>query len=110
MLFANPLVLLALLIPAAVLVFQWRIKSRPIPVPFDHQPHRSRAFLGFLLDTTTILPCLTLAAVIVILAGPRRFEQPRNEREMTNIQFCLDVSGSMTSPIWSNGTAVTTPR
>ena len=95
MLFSHPLILLLLAIPAGLLVLQWRIKSRPIPVPFDHQPHGRRRFLGFLLDTATILPALILATVILILAGPRRFEQPKNEREMTNIQFCLDVSGSM---------------
>jgi Ca-activated chloride channel family protein len=78
-----------------LLVFQWRIKSRPIPVPFDHQPHGRRRFLGFLLDSATVIPTFILAAVVILLAGPRRFEQPRNEREMTNIQFCLDVSGSM---------------
>ncbi len=95
MLFARPLFLLLLAIPAVLLVAQWRIKSRPIPVPFDHQPHGRRRVLGFLLDSATVLPCFILAAVILILAGPRRFEQPRSKREMTNIQFCLDVSGSM---------------
>ena len=39
---------------------------------------------------------LILALGIVLLAGPRKFEQPRSAREMTNIQFCIDVSGSMT--------------
>lgn len=95
MLLARPLILLLLVVPALLLVFQWRIKSRAIPVPFDHQPHRRRRLLGFLLDCTTVLPAFVLAAVIVLLAGPRRFEQPRTKREMTNIQFCLDVSGSM---------------
>ena len=47
---------------------------------------------------TRLLPILLLAIAILLLAGPRRFEQPRSEREMTNILFCLDVSGSMTAP------------
>ena len=104
MLFARPLLLLLLAIPIALLVLQWKLKARPIPLPFDHQPHQRRRFLGIVLDTAASLPVLVLAIVIVILAGPRRFEQPRSEREMTNIQDCLDVSGSMTSP-FGEGTA-----
>lgn len=57
--------------------------------------------LGFLLRTADMLPLLLMVIAICILAGPRRFERPRNEREMTNILFCLDVSGSMTAPFGS---------
>jgi Ca-activated chloride channel family protein len=103
MFLTHPWLLLLLVIPALLLVFQWRVKSRVIPVPFDHQPHRSRRFLGFFLDLASSLPALILAAVIILLCGPRRFEQPENEREMTNIQFCLDVSGSMMAG-FGNGT------
>jgi Ca-activated chloride channel family protein len=95
MFLTYPWLLLLLVFPALLLVFQWRVKSRAIPVPFDHQPHRHRRFVGFFLDLFACLPALMLAAVIVILAGPRKFEQPENERQLTNIQFCLDVSGSM---------------
>ena len=41
------------------------------------------------------LPRLLLAPLILIAAGPRTFERPKSERELTNILFCLDVSGSM---------------
>lgn len=98
MLFSRPLLLLLLVIPAVVLVWQWRNKGRAVPLPFDHHPHRRRPFLGLVLDSAASLPALLLACVILMLAGPRRFEQPENEREMTNIQFCLDVSGSMSTP------------
>lgn len=49
------------------------------------------------MKSAEILPAIILAITIAILAGPRRFEQPRSEREMSNILFCLDVSGSMTA-------------
>lgn len=104
MLFARPWLLLLLLVPVVLLVVQWRLKGRSVPLPFDHRPHRDRRFVGWLLDAAASLPIFMLAAVLLLLAGPRRFEQPRNEREMTNIQFCLDVSRSMTSP-FGNGSA-----
>lgn len=97
MLFARPWLLLLLLVPVVLVVVQWRLKARPVPLPFDHRPHRRRRFLGLVLDSANSLPAFVLASVIILLAGPRRFEQPRQEREMTNIQFCLDVSGSMTT-------------
>jgi len=41
---------------------------------------------------------LLLAVVIVILAGPQRYGEPQSKRVLTNIEFCVDISGSMTSP------------
>jgi Ca-activated chloride channel family protein len=40
-----------------------------------------------------------LAVVIVILAGPQRLGEPKSKRVMTNIEFCVDVSGSMTAEL-----------
>ena len=97
MLFAHPFLLLLLLVPIGLLVFQWRHKARAVPLPSDHQPHQRRRFLTFLLGLTASLPALILALGVVLIAGPRKFEQPRSAREMTNIQFCFDVSGSMTA-------------
>ena len=96
--FAHPWLLVLLVLPLALAVFLFRRGGRRIPLPFDHQPLRRRRMLGFLLRSADLIPMLLLAAAIGVLAGPRRFEQPRSEREMTNIQFCLDVSGSMTAP------------
>jgi len=101
MTFAHPWLLALLLLPVALAVFLWKRGGRRIPLPFDHQPLPRARLLGFLLRTADLLPMLLLAAAICILAGPRRFEQPRSEREMTNILFCLDVSGSMTAPFGS---------
>jgi Ca-activated chloride channel homolog len=95
MTFAHPWLLVLLVLPIALAVFLCRRGGRKVPLPFDHQPLRRARMLGFLLRSADLIPVALLSLVIVLLAGPRRFEQPRSEREMTNIQFCLDVSGSM---------------
>ncbi|GAA5483228.1 vWA domain-containing protein [Haloferula sargassicola] len=95
MIFAHPWLLVLLLLPIGLAVHAWRRGGHRVPLPFDHAPLRRRRLLAFLLNSADTLPALLLAVAILILAGPRRFEQPRSEREMTNIQFCLDVSGSM---------------
>ena len=45
------------------------------------------------------LPALVLALVILLLAGPQRLSAPKTRRVLTNIEFCVDVSGSMTTPL-----------
>jgi len=100
--FAHPWLLPALLIPIALLVVGIRRGGFRVPLPFDHAPLRRRRLLSFMLLTADSLPSLLLGVAILILAGPRRYEHPRSERELTNIQFCLDVSGSMMA---SYGTA-----
>ena len=97
MLFANPFLLLLLLVPIGLLIFQYRSKAQPVPVPSDHHPQRKRKLLTLALDFANSLPALLCALAIILLAGPRKFEQPQTAREMTNIQFCIDVSGSMTA-------------
>lgn len=93
-----------LVIPVGLAVFFWKRGGRRIALPFDHQPLPRARLLGFMLKSAEMLPLLLLVIGIAILAGPRRFERPRNEREMTNILFCLDVSGSMTAQFGSSGT------
>lgn len=48
-----------------------------------------------LLGAFDCIPALLLASGIVMIAGPQTMQQPKNSRQLTNIQFCLDVSGSM---------------
>lgn len=98
MLFAHPYLLLLLLVPIGLLAFQYRQKGQPVPLPTDHQARPRRRLLTLALDFANTLPALILALAIILIAGPRKFEQPRSAREMTNIQFCIDVSGSMTAP------------
>lgn len=94
MIFAHPLVLLLLAIPALLL---WAIPFRSwgIVMPFDHQAHARRRWVSWVLGIFECAPALLLAGVILLLAGPQTLRVPRDARELTNIQFCLDVSGSM---------------
>jgi Ca-activated chloride channel family protein len=41
------------------------------------------------------MPPLLLALAIILLAGPQRRGEPKDKRILTNIELCLDVSGSM---------------
>jgi Ca-activated chloride channel family protein len=100
MTFAHPWVLLFLAIPV---VLAWTAIARaPGAVsPADHRadrlrPSRWNPWLSRALGLFDAVPLLLLAVAIVVLAGPQTLKQPRRERSLTNIQICLDVSGSMT--------------
>ena len=95
--FAYPQVLLALAIPVILIVVLWRRHTRPLPLPFDFKKTGHSKWLSALLNCVNTLPPLLLATVILLIAGPRKFETPKSKRKMTNIMFCLDVSGSMTA-------------
>jgi Ca-activated chloride channel family protein len=97
MTFLHPLYLLLLLVPAALLVWVWRRDAHRIVLPFDHgRPGRGRVW-GVLLGLAESVPPLVLAVAIVLLAGPQRYGEPEAKRKLTNIQLCLDISGSMTT-------------
>lgn len=95
MTFAHPWVLLLLSIPVVLL---WTVLGRTwgIVMPFDHLPHRRRRGFKWALAAFDVVPLLLLAAALLILAGPQMLKQPKKERLLSNIQFCMDVSGSMT--------------
>lgn len=94
--FARPLLLLALVIPLALLVWVWRRRSGRIALPMDHvvSSGHGRGW-GLLLDLGQSLPPLLLAGAIILLAGPQRFSAPKTKRALTNIEYCVDVSCSM---------------
>jgi Ca-activated chloride channel family protein len=56
-----------------------------------------------LLKALESVPALLLAVAVILLAQPRHLSVPKAERELTNILFCLDLSGSMGMP-FSSGT------
>ncbi|WP_425615261.1 VWA domain-containing protein [Anatilimnocola sp. NA78] len=101
--FANPWWLTALVLPAALALSEWFRRRHALVVPFDHSGARSGVWLGRLLRTAALLPSLLLAIAIVLLARPIRPDLPTEERVLTNIEFVIDVSGSMMSE-FGNGT------
>lgn len=93
--FAYPFVLLLLVLPLAGLVWGWRRHGLQVAVPFDHAKAPRRRGLTFLLRLVLSIPMLLLAVAIIVLSGPRRWGMPQDQRVMTNIEFVVDVSGSM---------------
>lgn len=66
-------------------------------LPFDYGIQGRGRWLHFLLGLAESLPPLVLAVVIVLLANPQQLSLPRTKRVLTNIEFAVDISGSMTS-------------
>jgi Ca-activated chloride channel family protein len=97
MTFAYPWMLLLLLIPVALLVREWKGRGQRVVLPFDHARRRGGRWLSFTMRLAQSFTPLLLAAAVLILAGPRELAEPRSKRVITNIEFCLDVSGSMTA-------------
>ncbi len=96
--FAHPALLLLLLLPLAGLLWGWKRHGLRVAMPFDHADVPRRPWSTLWLRTAHSLPLLLLAVALVILAGPRQWGLPQNKRVMTNIEFLVDVSGSMVSP------------
>lgn len=106
--FTHPWLLLLLAVP--VLLAAWEVTRRGIGVrlPFDHRPAadlrpRRRRLLGGLAVAAGVLPPAVLACAVLLVAGPRWSVDGGREKELTNIQICLDISGSMTSPFGTDG-------
>ncbi|MFG0284263.1 MAG: VWA domain-containing protein [Phycisphaerales bacterium JB039] len=98
MTFTHPWALLLLAIPVLLIVAP-PARSFGLALPFDHHPHRRRRWLRWALGAFDRVPALVLAAALLMLAGPQMLKQPRQTRLLTNIQFAVDVSGSMA---WEN--------
>jgi len=92
--FRHPFVLALLLAPALLLWWTWRRRGGLV-LPLDHGTAGEGRVLGALVRAAESLPALALAVVVLILAGPQRWDEPRSKRALTNIEFCVDVSGSM---------------
>jgi Ca-activated chloride channel family protein len=50
------------------------------------------------LSCAESLPGVLLAIAVILAAGPQKLGVPKTKRILTNIEFCVDVSGSMTAP------------
>ncbi|QEH34591.1 von Willebrand factor type A domain protein [Aquisphaera giovannonii] len=97
--FAYPWVLGLLAVPVLLLGWTWRRTGGRIALPFDHGGQPSGRAWSIVLKLAESLPALLLGVAIVILAGPQHLSAPKSRRVLTNIEFCVDVSGSMTSPL-----------
>jgi Ca-activated chloride channel family protein len=96
--FARPLLLLLLVIPAWLIIRNWRRTSGRLVLPFDHSGSRSSRWWAGAIRVAESLPPLLLAVALLLLAGPQQLAEPLSRRKLTNIEFCVDISGSMTAP------------
>lgn len=97
MTFGRPEWLLLLALPVLLIVWETRRSHPRVALPFDHGEVRPARGLGRMVTTAAALPALLLAVAILIFCRPLRYDLPRQERQLTNIEFVLDVSGSMAS-------------
>lgn len=96
-LFRHPQVLMLMVLPAALLMWIWKRKGRAVVLPFDHAEPRSASWTRFFLHLAESAPAILIGIVVLLLAGPQSWGAPRDKRVLTNIQFCVDVSGSMSA-------------
>ena len=94
--FRRPWVLTALVVPIALILLVWRRGGAAVVLPYDFG-RRGGRWPRFFVRLAESLPSVVLAAFVVLCAGPQRWEEPRSKRALTNIEFCVDVSGSMTA-------------
>lgn len=95
MIFLHPQWLGLLALPVILAFWEWVRRGQPIALPFDHGQQRRGRVLRFLVLCANCLPAALLALAIIFLAHPMTFTPPEVERQLTNVQFLLDTSGSM---------------
>ncbi|MEX0718750.1 MAG: vWA domain-containing protein [Planctomycetaceae bacterium] len=96
--FVHPMLLFLLVVPALLLAWIWRRGGERIVLPFDHGGAPRGHWLKGTIDVAESLPAVVLAVAIVLLAGPQKLGEPKLKRVLTNIELCVDISGSMTAP------------
>ena len=95
--FGKPWFLLGLLVPMALLAWVWLRQERRIALPFDEAGNERGTWTRVALQFGESLPALSLAVAVILLAGPQTLDAPKTERSLSNIQLCVDISGSMTA-------------
>ena len=98
--FAHPFVLALLAVPLWLLLWVWRRNGagRRVALPFDHGRRSSGKRWRVLIDLAESIPALILVVVVLLLSGPRQTGEPKTKQKLNNIEFCVDVSASMTAP------------
>lgn len=99
--FTHPAVLFLLVVPFVLLAWVWRRAAGRVALPFDHVVEKRGTLWWLLLSVLESTPALILAVVIIIVSGPQQLSEPRTQKTLTNIEFCVDVSGSMTGSFGS---------
>lgn len=99
--FLHPWVLLLLLVP---ILLSWSLFARRagLAMPFDGRTHSKHTLLRWTLAGLEAVPLLLLSVAIVAAAGPQKLKLSKQRREVTNIQICMDVSGSMAGERYEN--------
>ncbi len=95
--FEHPWRLLLLAAPVCLLVWELSRRGPRIALPFDHADHARGRRWASLVHVAGLLPTFLLAVAIVLLARPSVAGKPKQDRTLSNIEFVLDVSGSMLS-------------
>ena len=95
MTFAYPKLIVLLVIPVALLFWEWVRQGRPLVMPFDDVHQRRGWLVGLPVLMANSLPAVLLALAIIFLARPLTYAPPKTQRELTNIQIVLDSSTSM---------------
>ena len=96
--FSYPSVLALLVVPLLFGFWVWTRRGRRLVLPFDHGRPGSGRVMRAVLQVGETLPGLCLGVAVLLLAGPQHLAAPKLHRSLTNIEFCLDTSGSMTAP------------
>jgi Ca-activated chloride channel homolog len=95
--FAYPSVLSLLVVPVALLFWTWRHQGSRVVLPLDHARVSSGRWMRVVLGVCESMGAVLLAVAVLLLAGPQRLGEPTSKRVLTNIEFCVDVSSSMTA-------------
>jgi Ca-activated chloride channel family protein len=95
--FGRPWMLLLLALPVLQLWWVWHRRGRRVVLPFDGGARGSGWLVRGLLGLGESLPALLAAIAVLLLALPQELAAPKQKRSLTNIQFCVDISGSMTA-------------
>ncbi len=96
--FRYPVLLVILeVLPVLLLVWIWAGRRHGVPLPMDHSLARHGRWWSGVVNVANSLPVLLLAVIIAMLCGPQQLSEPKTRRKLTNIQLCVDISGSMTA-------------
>ena len=95
--FHYPLLLALLVVPLLLLIWVWRRNGTRVVLPLDGSSKGRIGWAQIFLHLAESIPAFLLMVTIIILAGPQQLGEPKSKRVLTNIEFCVDVSGSMTA-------------